>query len=216
MADKSPGAVVEGQTARSSSWSKASQDSQDETDALQKIAESLGALKHGEFTLSSGKNSPYYFDGRLLTLDPRGAFLIGQAFLPVVREAGAQAVGGLALGADPMATAIALTSHSDETPIPAFIVRKEPKDHGTGRAIEGHLPKGSKVAVVDDTCTSGESLLKAIAAVEDAGCKVVIVATILDRREGGSDEIRNRGYLFWTLLEATPEGKVMPAVQPSA
>ncbi len=180
---------------------------------LLELAERLGALTYGEFTLSSGKVSPYYFDGRLLTLDPEGAFLIGRTFLPVVRNAGAEAVGGPTLGADPMATAIALTSHLDGTPIPAFIVRKEAKGHGAGRAIEGPLPmEGCKVAVVDDTCTSGGSLLHAIEAAEAAGCTVVMVAAILDRREGGSDEIRRRGYPFWTLLEATPDGQVQPAV----
>lgn len=178
---------------------------------LLELAEHLGALSYGEFTLSSGKVSPYYFDGRLLTLDPEGAYLVGRVLLPVVREAGAEAVGGPTLGADPMATAIALTSHIEETPIPAFIVRKEAKGHGAGRAIEGPLPEGCKVAVVDDTCTSGSSLLHAIEAAEAAGCQVVMVATILDRREGGSDEIRRRGYPFWTLLEATSDGQVKPA-----
>ena len=182
-----------------------------EAERLLELAERLGALTYGEFTLSSGKVSPYYFDGRLLTLDPEGAYLVGRALLPVVREAGAEAVGGPTLGADPMATAIAIASHLEETPIPAFIVRKKAKDHGTGRAIEGPLPEGCKVAVVDDTCTSGGSLLLAIEAAEAAGCRVVMVATVLDRREGGSDEIRRRGYPFWTLLEATSDGKVMPA-----
>ena len=183
-----------------------------EAERLLELAVSRGALTYGEFTLSSGKVSPYYFDGRLLTLDPEGSFLVGRAFLPVVREAGAEAVGGPTLGADPMAAAIALTSHLEGTPIPAFIVRKEAKGHGAGRVIEGPLAGGSKVAVVDDTCTSGGSLLNAIEAAEAAGCTVVIVATILDRREGGSDEIRRRGYDYWTLLEAGPDGVVKAAV----
>ena len=182
-----------------------------EAERLLELAVRLGALTYGEFTLSSGKVSPYYFDGRLLTLDPEGAFLVGRAFLPVVREAGAEAVGGPTLGADPMAAAIALTSHLEGTPIPAFIVRKEAKSHGAGRAIEGPLPEGCKVAVVDDTCTLGGSLINAIEAAEAAGCTVVKVATILDRQEGGSHEIRRRGYDYWTLLEATPDGKVKPA-----
>ena len=184
-----------------------------EAQRLLELAERLGALSYGEFTLSSGRVSPYYFDGRLLTLDPEGAFLVGRAFLPVIRAAGAEAVGGPTLGADPMATAIALTSHIEATPLPAFIVRKEAKGHGAGRAIEGPLPERCKVAVVDDTCTSGGSLLHAIEAAETAGCTVVMVATILDRREGGSDEIRRRGYPFWTLLEATPDGRVKPSGQ---
>ena len=175
---------------------------------LQQMIVAKGALKKGSFTLSAGDVSPYYFDGRLLTLDPEGAALIGEAFLTVVQESGAEAVGGPMLGADPMATAIALTSYLNGTPIPAFIVRKETKEYGTERTIEGPLPKGSRVALVDDTCTSGKSLIGAIKATEAAGCKVVKVVTLLDRHGGGSDEIRRLGYDYWTMLEAGPDGVI--------
>ena len=167
-----------------------------------------GALKYGQFTLSSGKASSYYFDGRLLSLDPEGAMLIGQALLPLIRQAGAQAVGGPTLAADPMVTAVALASQEDGEGIPAFIVRKETKEHGTGQLIEGPLTAGSRVAIVDDTCTTGGSLLHAIAAAEALGCTVVKVIALLDRREGGGDELLRRGYDFTALLEATPEGKI--------
>ena len=177
-------------------------------EGLLSLSLARGALKYGQFTLSSGKTSNYYFDGRLLSLDPEGAMLVGQALLPLLRKAGAQAVGGPTLAADPIVTAVALASQEDGDGIPAFIVRKETKEHGMGQLIEGPLVAGSRVAIVDDTCTTGGSLLHAIAAAEALGCSVVKVIALLDRREGGGDELRRRGYDFTALLAATPEGKI--------
>jgi orotate phosphoribosyltransferase len=181
---------------------------EDNGSRLLQVALERGALKYGEFTLTSGKKSSYYFDGRLLSLDPEGAHLIARAMLPILREAGAEAAGGLTLGADPMVAGIALASHLGGGPIPGFIVRKEAKAHGTQQGIEGPLEPGCRVAIIDDVCTSGGSLFQAIAAVEAAGCTVVKVLAILDRREGGSEEMRRRGYDFVALLQATPEGKI--------
>ena len=178
------------------------------------LAVETGALKYGDFTLTSGKKSSYYFDGRLLSLDPEGAHLISQAMLPFIRNAGATAVGGLTLGADPIVASIALAGHLAGERFPAFIVRKEAKTHGTGKLIEGALPSGSKVAIVDDTCTTGGSLFQAIEAAEAAGCTVVTVLAVLDRREGGGDAIRERGYEFVSLLEATPEGTIAVTTRP--
>lgn len=169
------------------------------------------ALKYGEFVLSSGQKSRYYFDGRLLTLDPEGAYLVGKAFIPIVKRAGAQAIGGPTLGADPIVAAVALASHLDGSPVPGFIVRREVKAYGTQQNVEGPLPAGGRVAIVDDVCTTGTSLFRAIEAAEAAGCSVVKVMAILDRRQGGSDELRQRGYDFVSLLEATPEGEVTVA-----
>ena len=177
-------------------------------EGLLSLSLARGALKYGQFTLSSGKTSSYYFDGRLLSLDPEGAMLIGQALLPLIRQAEAQAVGGPTLAADPIVTAVALASQEDGDGIPAFIVRKETKEHGMGQLIEGPLVAGSRVAIVDDTCTTGGSLLHAIAAAEGLGCNVVKVIALLDRREGGGDELRRRGYDFTALMAATPEGKI--------
>ena len=176
---------------------------------LLKLALARGALKYGEFTLTSGRKSSYYFDGRLLSLDPEGAHLIGRALLPILRRAGVNAVGGPALGAVPMVTAVALASRQDSDPLPAFAVRTESRTHGTGQTIEGPLRKGSRVAIIDDSCTTGGSLLHAIAAAEDAGCTVVKVVALLDRREGGAEELERRGYDFTALLEATPAGNVV-------
>ena len=179
-------------------------------DRLLALALERGAIKYGDFTLSSGKKSSYYFDGRLLSLDPEGAHLISQALLPLLQQAGAQAVGGTTLGADPIVTAVALASYLSGGPIPAFIVRKESKSHGTQQKIEGPLPPGSKVAIVDDVCTTGGSLFHAIEAAEEAGCTVVKVVSLLDRKEGGSDDMQKRGYDFAALMVATPEGRIEP------
>ncbi len=178
---------------------------------LLQLAGERGALQYGDFTLTSGEKSSYYFDGRLLSLDPEGAYLIGKAFLPIIREAGAQAVGGPTLAADPIVTAVALTSHLEGTPIPAFIVRAQTKGHGTQKLVEGPLAPGSRVAIVDDTCSTGGSLLHSIEAVEAMGCTVAVVAVLLDRRQGGGEELARRGYPFVTLLETTPEGGVRTA-----
>ena len=180
---------------------------------LLELAELRGALKYGDFTLSSGQKSTYYFDGRLLSLDPEGAHLIARALLPLLRRAGAQAVGGPTMAAVPIVTAVALTSYLEDegTPMAAFAVRRDAKSHGTQQQLEGPLIPGSRVAIVDDACTTGGSLLDAIGAAEAVGCEVALVAVILDRHQGGSDELRRRGYEFVALLEASPEGRVTQA-----
>ncbi len=178
---------------------------------LLSLAVSSGALKYGNFTLTSGKKSRYYFDGRLLSLDPAGSRLIAEALLPVLQAAGVDAVGGPTLGADPIVAAVAVVSGQQGQPVPGFIVRKEAKAHGTGQAIEGPLLPGTKVAIVDDTCTTGGSLFQAIEAAEGVGCEVVKVAAVLDRNEGGSAELRRRGYDFAALLRANQDGEIEAA-----
>ena len=177
---------------------------------LLQLALDMGALRYGDFTLTSGKKSNYYFDGRLLSLHPEGAYLTACALLPLVKASGAGAIGGPTLAADPIVAAVSMASHlePDVGPIPAFIVRKEAKQHGMGNMVEGHLEPGTKVAVVDDTCTTGGSLFLAIEAAEAAGCAVVKVLAVLDRREGGSDELRRRGYDFASLLVANDKGEI--------
>ncbi len=176
------------------------------------LARELDALKFGEFVLASGETSSYYFDGRLLTLSPRGANLAAQALLPLIRASGASAVGGPAVGAVPLVTELAMLSGQDGGAlIPGFFVRKEAKDHGMGKALEGPVPAGARVAIVDDTCSTAGSLYMAIEAAEAAGHEVALVACILDRRQGGSDRLRSEGYPFRTILEADAEGNVAPA-----
>jgi orotate phosphoribosyltransferase len=172
------------------------------------LALSLGALAYGDFVLSSGARSSYYFDGRLLTLDPEGAYLIGQELLQQALASGAGAIGGPTLGADPIVASVVVASFLEGRPVRGFLVRAEPKKHGARRLIEGPLEPGSRAVIVDDVCTTGGSLFRAIAAAEEAGCQVVHVAAVLDRREGGSQELLRRGYPFTALLEAAPEGGV--------
>ena len=178
------------------------------TERLLQRAEEVGALKYGDFTLSSGKSSSYYFDGRLLSLDPEGAYLISKAMMPVLAMSGAQAIGGPTMGADPIVAAVALTSYLEGNHIPAFIVRDEAKSHGARKIVEGPLTPRTRVAIVDDVCTTGASIFRCIDAAEAAECQVVKVLAVLDRHQGGSEELKRRGYDFLALLEATPDGRV--------
>jgi len=173
-----------------------------------KIAYEVGALLKGEFTLTSGKKSAYYFDGKRLTLQPEGAYLIGKEVLDRLAETDVDAIGGVATGGYPIVTAVALISHLEGKPLPSFIVRDQPKEHGTQRKIEGHLKEGSKVAIVDDVITTGGSVSKAIEAVEALNCRVVKVIVIVDRHEGGSDKLRKKGYDFASIIHLWPSGEV--------
>ena len=166
------------------------------------IAEKLGALQFGEFKLTQGGTSNYYFDGRLITLDPEGSHTVANALLPILAAYDVDAAAGPAVAAVPMVSSIATASYAAGRPVRALVVRPERKKHGTGKIIEGSPRAGDRVAVVDDTCMTGGSLIHTIDTVEKAGCTVVIVACILDRLEGGSDAIRARGYDFFSFLEA--------------
>lgn len=166
------------------------------------------SITYGDFTLSSGIRSSYYFDGRMTTLSPEGAYLVGRKVFQLLKEADIQAVGGPTLGADPIVAAVTLVSYMEGKPIPAFIVRKEPKEHGMRRHIEGNLPPGASVAIVDDVITTGGAIFKAIRAVEEEGCQVGKIVVLLDRNQGGSDELRKKGYEVKALLIADACGNV--------
>ncbi len=184
-----------------------------DTDAeiVLELAKESGALMFGEFRLSAGGTSSYYFDGRIVTLDPKGGHHVARAFLRVARECGAAAIAGPTLGADPIVAAVSVMSYQDDgARIPGLIVRKDAKEHGGRRTIEGPLTPGARVVVVDDACSTAGSLFHAIEAVEGAGCEVVKALAILDRRQGGSDELRRRGYDFCALLEADADGNIRP------
>jgi orotate phosphoribosyltransferase len=162
------------------------------------------SLRIGDFTLASGRKSSYYLDCRTTTLDPRGALLIAQLILEGMRSRNIQAdaVGGMTLGADPIATAVAVVSGLEDTPLPAFIVRKETKGHGTRRGIEGYDGKpGSRVIVVDDVCTTGDSILRAAEKAEEAGYEVSATFCVVDREEGGTELIAKK-YPFYALFTA--------------
>jgi len=166
------------------------------------------AILRGEFTLASGLKTSYYFDGRKVTLWPEGAYLIGRKIFRLLVDTGVEAVGGMTMGADPIASAVAVVSHLEGSPIPAFIVRAEMKGHGTQQRVEGPLKAGARVAIVDDVITTGGSVLRAIEAVEAEGCEVVKVVVLLDRQQGGADEIIKRGYDFSAILAADASGEV--------
>ncbi len=135
------------------------------------------------FKLVSGGMSQYYFNCKKVTLDPEGQYLIGNLVFQAIRNLGVQAIGGLTLGADPIAHAVAYTSWLERQPIQAFVVRKQPKDHGIVAPIEGKVSSGDRVVVVDDVVTTGGSTLKAIHACRQAGLEVVKVVVLVDRQE---------------------------------
>ena len=162
------------------------------------------SLRIGDFTLTSGKKSSYYLDCRMTTLDPNGALLIGRLILQRIGDHNIQAdaIGGLTMGADPIATAVAVVSAVEGRPLPAFIVRKEAKGHGAQRTIEGWDGKpGARVVIVDDVCTTGGSMLAAADRAEEAGYTVAAVFCVVDREEGGTELIAKR-YPFYPLFTA--------------
>ncbi len=150
--------------------------------------------------LTSGRTSSYYIDAKMTTLDPRGASLTARLILEVLKSYDIDAIGGFTLGADPIVSAVAAMSAETERPLPAFIVRKEPKKHGERKMIEGPFKSGWKVAVVDDVVTTGGSTFKACKAVEEEGGEVVLTLALVDRLEGGRENLEKNGYTFVSLL----------------
>lgn len=141
------------------------------------------------FKLASGRESPYYIDCRPTTFSARGLALIGEIFFELIKDLEVDAVGGLTLGADPIAHAVALTSYLKGKPINSFTVRKEAKDHGAGRRVEGDVRPGDKVVIVEDVVTTGGSTIKAITAAREFGLEVVKVLILVDREEGGRQAV---------------------------
>jgi orotate phosphoribosyltransferase len=170
------------------------------------------SAKRGNFTLASGRQSSLYIDARITTMSPEGLALIGPLGLEAIREAGWQAdsVGGLTLGADPIAYAIAYASAATDAPVRAFTVRKEPKTHGTGRLIEGPFRPRDSVVVIEDTITTGSSALRAIDAVRDSGGSVVGVLALVDREEGGREALEAQGHRVISLARASEITAKMP------
>ena len=152
------------------------------------------------FTLTSGKKSSYYMDCKKTTLDPEGMFLIGEILFDKIKNLNVKGVGGLTLGADPIAMAISLSSFHHQHPIPAFVIRKKPKKHGAQRWIEGDIPKGQRVIVVEDVVTTGGSTGKAIEVLLREGYEIDSVHALVDREEGGRENISKLGYSLNSLF----------------
>lgn len=171
------------------------------------------SARRGDFTLASGRRSTLYVDARLTTMSPDGLALIGPAGLAAIDAAGwrADAVGGLTLGADPVSYAIAYASALAGRPVRAFTVRKEAKQHGTGRLIEGPFQSGDRVVVVEDVITTGGSALRAVEAIRAAGGTVVGVLAVVDREEGGREAIEGAGLPVVALARAADIVARMPA-----
>lgn len=163
------------------------------------------SIRRGDFVLASGARSTYYVDCRTTTTSAEGQFLVGQLGWELLRASGLEpdAIGGLTMGADPVAYAIAHTSWIAGSPVDAFSVRKQPKEHGTGRRIEGNFAAGSRVVVIEDVITSGGSALQACAAIEAEGGEVTGVLAIIDRESGGREAIEAKGYRVITLFRVS-------------
>ncbi len=179
---------------------------QAERDELMQIVREL-SYEQREVTLASGRKSTFYFDGKQTTLHARGGLLVGKAFWGEVKafEGPIDGVGGLTLGADPIATATSIAAELDGQRAHAFIIRKEPKGHGTGQWLEGrkNLPAGSRVVIVEDVTTTGGSSLKAVERAREEGLEVVGIVTLVDREEGARENIEGAGIPLRAVFTRT-------------
>ena len=157
---------------------------------------------HGSFTLASGVQSDLYIDAKQTTQDPRGAILVGRVGWEVVKQVARDlrrridSIGGLTMGADPIASSIGIFAHLEDSSseLQTFVVRKVPKTHGRHKLIEGNFSAGDSVVIVDDVITTGGSTLQAIEAVKEAGGEIAFVIVLVDRQEGGRENIEKHGY----------------------
>ena len=155
------------------------------------------------FRLSSGKLSRYYFNLKKVNYSPEGQYLVGRIVYEKIKELGLtpKGIGGLTLGADPIATAVSRYSYDMNDPIEAFVIRKEPKGHGTRSQIEGNISSGDEVIIIDDVVTTGGSTIKAIEVAEREGLKILSVIAIVDRcEENGRENILKKGYPFFSVF----------------
>jgi orotate phosphoribosyltransferase len=152
------------------------------------------------FKLVSGRMSNYYFNCKAVTFYPEGMYLIGNLMFHLIQDLRIRGIGGLTLGADPIAYAVAYTSYLKGTPVEAFVVRKTAKSHGTMQWIEGNITKGDKVVIVDDVITTGKSTIEAITRSQAAGLDIVKVIALIDRQEGGKEAIESLGCKLTSVI----------------
>ena len=173
------------------------------TDTRQQLIEHISneAVFHGDFTLTSGKKASFYVDLRKVSLDHRVAPLIGQVMLDLIADVpDVSAVGGMTMGADPVAAAILHQGAARGLSYDAFVVRKEPKDHGRGKQVEGPDLEGKRVIVLEDTSTTGGSPLKAVEALKKVGAEIAAVAVVVDRNTGAREVIEDAGYRYLAAI----------------
>ncbi len=187
-------------------------------DDIERLREALRVcFKHdGPYHLASGRTAAYYYDGKLATLDPAAAWLAANVLVDVILDAGAEAVGGLEIGCIPIADAVGLAAHLRGASLPTFIVRKEPKAHGTrAQVAEAYVPDGPLlkpgrgVAVVDDVITTGGSIAKAIDVVQELGCTVVAIVALVERHESERKALRERNIPVLTPFYTDEAGQLL-------
>jgi len=177
----------------------------------------LNCFEHGgQYSLSSGRTSNYYYEGKLGTLNPPTVRLIGEVLVEVILDSGAEAVGGLEIGSVPITGAVGLAALERDRLLPGFIVRKQPKEHGTRSRIaesyvagDDHLLRpGRPVAIVDDVITTGSSIEKAIEAVTELGCNVAVVVALVERHESEGKALRDRGFPVLRVFHTNEDGEL--------
>ncbi len=182
-------------------------------DKKQRLLELIKSLSYEkrEVVLTSGKKSNYYIDGKQTTLDPEGAYLVGDLFTDIIKRefSNARGVGGITLGADPIISAVMIVGYEKGLRLKGFIVRKEPKGHGTGAWIEGitGFKSNDPVVIVEDVVTTGGSAIKAVEKAREAGLDVLGIIAIVDRLEGGREFIESKGYRLFSLFTKVDLGE---------
>jgi orotate phosphoribosyltransferase len=168
------------------------------------------AVSFGRFTLASGKESTYYINSKKAIFNGEAAWLLGEVLWELTKDLNVQAIGGLEIGAIPMATAAAVRYHEHGQPIEAFFVRKQAKDHGSQQRVEGRVERGFRVVMIDDVFTSGQSVMQAIEEVEKVGAQVVAVSCIVDRLEGARERLATK-YQYLPIFTIRDFGIEPPA-----
>lgn len=171
------------------------------------------ALTFGDFTLASGKKATYYLDGKQITLHSEGLRLVSEGLLHLMEGVNATAIGGMSIGADPIVGGMLAIASKQGRELDGFLVRKEPKGHGTQRYIEGPVKPGQKVVIVEDVVTTGGSSILAADRAKEFGLEVVLVLAIIDRMEGGRQNFEKQGYAFRSLLTIQDFGIQPPVAE---
>lgn len=169
------------------------------------------ALKFGDFTLASGRKASYYLDGKQIALHSEGLRLVSEGLLELLANVEFDAIGGMSIGADPIVGGVLAVAGARQRSLAGFLVRKEPKGHGTQRYIEGPVQPGMKVVVIDDVVTTGGSALQAVDRIVEFGCQVVQIVAVIDRLEGGAANFKQRHLALTSLLTIRDFGIEPPA-----